>query len=226
MPSHSQRRVLPTCPRYGGGYFLQRADVPPSRPRSAGALAHRFDVERAPRKRSKEFGFRLSQVNPGGPIVRTKHDNLPVMIRDDVRSGCCRQHRKRWRMVALPWPPNASDRRNRRAFQREAVLRLRVLLAGEFEKSRRGNEATLLLSKCRPSDRKLKIGAPPGRPGGKLKVMGTSSTSLPAARITGPVSLILRSSACGRSSSLCWLGMPSSRACIILQYSAQRTCCS
>jgi hypothetical protein len=52
--------------------------------------------------------------------------------------------------------------------------------------------------------------------GGKLKVMGTSSISLPAARITVSVSLIL-SSACGRSRSLCRLGILRSRACINMQ---------
>ncbi len=40
-------------------------------------------------------------------------------------------------------------------------------------------------------------GAPPGRPGGKAKLIGTSSNWSPAARITSPVSLILMSSACG-----------------------------
>ena len=53
----------------------------------------------------------------------------------------------------------------------------------------------VLLSKCRPSERKLNTGAPRGRPGGKLKFIGTSSIPLPAARITGAVSLILMSSA-------------------------------
>jgi hypothetical protein len=83
------------------------------------------------------------------------------------------------------------------------------------KKAEAGTKQRLLSAK--PSDRQLKTGTPPGRPGGKLKVMGTSSISLPAARMTGPVSLILMSSACGRSSSLCRLGITSSRACIISQ---------
>ena len=48
----------------------------------------------------------------------------------------------------------------------------------------------LLFAKCLPSDRKLKTGAPRALVGGKLKVIGTSSIPSPAARITGPVSLI------------------------------------
>lgn len=48
----------------------------------------------------------------------------------------------------------------------------------------------------------------------------------PAASITGPRSFIPMSSACSRSSSLCYVRMPSFRSCIILQYSAQRAFCS
>jgi hypothetical protein len=43
---------------------------------------------------------------------------------------------------------------------------------------KRGMGQRLLLAKCRPSERKLKTGAPSGRAGGKAKVIGTSSTWL------------------------------------------------
>jgi hypothetical protein len=72
----------------------------------------------------------------------------------------------------------------------------------------------LLLAKCRPYDRKLKTGAPLVRAGGQANIIGASSIWSPATRITGPVSLILMSWACGRSSSLWWLGIVRSRACI------------
>ena len=75
-----------------------------------------------------------------------------------------------------------------------------------------GIRQRLLLSSRRPSERKLKTGPPRGPVGWKLKFIGTRSIPLPTARMTGPKSLILMSSARGRSSSLCWVGMPSSSA--------------
>jgi hypothetical protein len=59
--------------------------------------------------------------------------------------------------------------------QGKPMLRFRVLLAGEFKEGRGGDEERLL-AKCRPSDRKLKTGAPPSRTGGRAKVIRTSST--------------------------------------------------
>jgi hypothetical protein len=99
-------------------------------------------------------------------------------------------------------------------------LRDRALLllgfAGAFRRSL-GYFLPVNSKKAEAGTKQRLLSTPPGRPGGKLKVMGTSSISLPAARMTGPVSLILMSSACGRSSSLCRLGITSSRACIISQ---------
>jgi hypothetical protein len=112
------------------------------------------------------------------------------------------------------------------SFNEKRCFAFGYLLPVNSKKADAGTRQRLLFAKWRPSERKLKTGAPPWRPGGKLKVIGTSSIPLPVARITGPMSFILTSSACGRSSSACWLGMPSSRSCIILRYSAQRTCCS
>ena len=46
----------------------------------------------------------------------------------------------------------------------------------------------MLLAKCRPSDRKLKTGAPPGRPGGKLKwndLIATADQALYQAKRNG-----------------------------------------
>jgi hypothetical protein len=186
-------------------------------PRSATTLAYCCNIERAVGERSQELGFRLGQVNPGGPILRTKHHDLAVMIGSDVRSRRCRQ------LVNVGgWLPCASLQSPAIAvigdpFKANRCLALGYFLPVNSKNAEAGMRHRLLLAKCRPSERKLKTGAPPGRPGGKLKVMGTSSTSSPAARITGPVSLILMSSACGRSSSLCRPGILSSRACIILQ---------
>jgi hypothetical protein len=53
------------------------------------------------------------------------------------------------------------------------------------KKADAGMRHRLLLSKCRPSDRKLNTGPPRGPDGGKLKFIGTSSIPLPAAGITG-----------------------------------------
>ena len=80
-----------------------------------------------------------------------------------------------------------------------------------------GIKHRLLSAKRRPSDLKLNTG-PPRPEGGKLKFICTSSTTLPAARITGPLSLILMSSAIGRSRSDCSVGIPSSADCIMAQY--------
>jgi hypothetical protein len=63
-------------------------------PGSATALADRCNIERAVGERSQEFGLRLGQVKPGGPILGTKHHDLAVMIRSHVRSRRCRQHRE------------------------------------------------------------------------------------------------------------------------------------
>jgi hypothetical protein len=79
---------------------------------------------------------------------------------------------------------------------------LRYRLPVNSKKADAGTMHRVLLAKCRPSERKLKTGAPPGLPGGKLKDIGTSSISSPVAPLTGPTSLILISSACGRSDSL------------------------
>src|SRR5882762_3143560 len=54
-----------------------------------------------------------------------------------------------------------------------------------------GTRQRLLLSKRRPSERKLKTGPPRGFDGGKPKRIGASSMPFPAERITGPRSLIL-----------------------------------
>src|SRR5436305_9865860 len=70
-----------------------------------------------------------------------------------------------------------------------------------------GIRQRLLLSKRRPSDLKLNTG-PPRPDGGKLNFIGASSTTLPAARITGAMSLILTSSAGGRSFAPSPTGMP------------------
>src|SRR5579883_229214 len=61
-----------------------------------------------------------------------------------------------------------------------------------------GIRQRLLSLKLRPSERKLKIGFPADRAGGKLKVIGRSSIRLPVAHITGPTSLMRMSSARGR----------------------------
>lgn len=128
-------------------------------------------------------------------------------------------------MINLALAPDASDRHDRRASQREAVFRLRIFLSDEFEERARRDDAAIALVEATTFGPEIEYRAAPSD-AGKLKFTGTSSMPLPAARITGPTSLILMSSDGGRSSSLCCVGMPSSRSCIILQYSAQRTCCS
>jgi hypothetical protein len=72
-------------------------------------------------------------------------------------------------------------------FSAKRCLAFGYLLPVNSKNADAGIRQRPLFSKCRPSDRKLKTGAPPGRPGGKLKAMGTSSISFPAARITGVV---------------------------------------
>src|ERR1041385_557704 len=64
-----------------------------------------------------------------------------------------------------------------------------------------GIRQRLLLAKRRPSDLKFNTG-PPRPDGGKPNLIGPSSPTLPAARITGAMSLIRTSSARGRSLSL------------------------
>jgi hypothetical protein len=86
------------------------------------------------------------------------------------------------------------------------------------KKAEAGTRQRLLLSKRRPSERKLKTGPLREFDGGKPKRICASSMPFPAARITGARSLILTSSACGRSSCDCCVGMPSASSCIILQY--------
>lgn len=100
-----------------------------------------------------------------------------------------------------------------------------VLLAGEEEGADR-DEAALAVGEVSPFRSKIEDRPTLGPDGGKLKFIWTSSIMSPAARMTGPISLILISSAWGRSSSVCCVGISSSNACIIWQYSTQRTCCS
>jgi hypothetical protein len=76
------------------------------------------------------------------------------------------------------------------------------LLPENSKKPDAGTTQRVLFAKCRPSERKLKTGAPPDRPAGKLKDIGTSSISSPAARMMGPTSLIRMSSIRGRSLAL------------------------
>lgn len=105
------------------------------------------------------------------------------------------QHSERLRVIALTLAPFAGDRHEWCAVQREGTLRFRMFRADELEEARGGNEHLPLLEKSRPSDRKLKTGPPFGPLGTKLKFIGTSSTTLPAARITGAMSLIRTMSA-------------------------------
>jgi hypothetical protein len=56
---------------------------------------------------------------------------------------------------------------------------------------------------------KVEDGPAPARAGGKAEVIGTGPIWLLVARITGPVPLILMSSAPGKSSSLWFLGIVS-----------------
>src|SRR5271156_2181787 len=88
------------------------------------------------------------------------------------------------------------------SFNEKRCFALGYLLPVNSKKADAGIRHRLLFANCRPSDRKLKTG-PPRPEGGKLKFMGTNSITLPAARMTGPVSFILMSSACGRSPLLC-----------------------
>ncbi|WP_199555608.1 hypothetical protein [Nereida ignava] len=60
----------------------------------------------------------------------------------------------------------------------------------------------------------------------RAEIICTSSTPLSATRITGAMSLIRTMSDCGKSSSVCWVGMPSSSSCIMRVYSTHFTCCS
>jgi hypothetical protein len=102
---------------------------------SLAALTHRCHFERILRKRPQKFGLGLGQMNPRGPVLGTEYNDLSVVIGRDVRAGRCGQHRKRWRLIALSRSRDGGDRRDRRTSQREAVLGLRVLLAGELEES-------------------------------------------------------------------------------------------
>jgi hypothetical protein len=83
-------------------------------------LPHRRHIERAPGERSQEFGLRFGQVKPGKPVLGTKHHDLAVMTGNDVRSRRGRQHRERWRVIAVPFPPNSRYCCDRRLLQREA----------------------------------------------------------------------------------------------------------
>ena len=118
------------------------------------------------------------------------------------------------------------DRHERSAIERETVFRLWVLLARELEKADAGNRQRLLFAKLRPSDLKLKTGPPLGPEGGKLKFIETSSTRLPDARITGAMSFDLDVVGLRQIAFALLRGIPTSSICIILQYSAHRTCCS
>ena len=105
-----------------------------------------------------DSGF--GQVDPRRPILRAAHDD---------------QHRKRRLLIAFALAPDARNRCDRRSFQREAMLGLRMSLASEFEKCACGDEAPIAFVERRPSDRKLNTGPPRGRDGAKLKFIGTSS---------------------------------------------------
>src|SRR5262249_51151612 len=112
-------------------------------PRSAGAFPHRCNVERALRERPQELRLRLAQADPGGPIRRTKHDDLAVVVGSDVRSrrGC--QHGKGRRVIAVTFPPDPGDRGDRRALQRKPMLRLRIFPAGKLEEGGSRNDAAM-----------------------------------------------------------------------------------
>jgi hypothetical protein len=165
-------------------------------------------------------------MNPRGPILRPQDRNLPIVIGLDVRPWFRRQHREGRGLVALALAPQARDRQERRVLQGEPVLGLRVFLAREFEK-RAGRDKTAIAVRKTPALRaEIEDRAALGLAGGNPKRIGVSSIAFPAARITGPMSPIFMSSAVGRSSSLCCVGILSSRYCMSSQYSAQAMCCS
>lgn len=85
--------------------FLPRDSVAP--------LADRFDFERSLCKGLQQVGLALREMNPRCPILRPQHDDLTFVIRRDVGSGLCRQHRERRRMIALTLAPQAGDRSDR-----------------------------------------------------------------------------------------------------------------
>jgi hypothetical protein len=70
------------------------------------------------------------------------------------------------------------------------MLGLGIFGAGELEETRGWYQASAAAREVRPSDRKLNTGPPFAPLGAKLKFIGTSSTSFPAPRITGAMSLI------------------------------------
>ncbi len=95
-------------------------------------------------------------------------------------------------------------------------------LAGEFKECRGGDQAAIALVEAPPFRPEIEHRTAPAR-WRKTEVHRHEFDALfPVARITGPTSLILMSSDTGRSSSLCCVGIPSSRSCIILPPAVSR----
>src|SRR5436309_12377463 len=114
--------------------------------------------------------------------------------------------------VPLPSRQMPAIARNGAPRNEKRCLALGYFLPVNSKNADAGIRQRLLLSKRRPSDLKLNTD-PPRADGGKLNFIGASSTTLAAARITGATSLILTSSAGGRSLAPCPTGMPSPAAC-------------
>src|SRR5690348_5633233 len=103
-------------------------------------------------------------------------------------------------MVKLRLPSSASDQRPAMPMIGESVRLKRCLALGYLvpvnsKKPEQIIRQRRLSLKLRFSERKLKVGGAFGRGGGQPKVIGTSSTPLPEARTTAPISPILMSSA-------------------------------
>src|ERR1700750_1629749 len=120
--------------------------------------------------------------------------------------------------------PSPSRQRPAIAMNGEPLSVNRCLAFGYFvpvnsKNADAGTSQPLLSPNGRPSERKLKTSPPFGPAGGNPNVIEDSSIVSPAVRIIGPGSLMRMSSACGKSSSVWWLGILTASDSIIRQYS-------
>ena len=74
----------------------------------------------------------------------------------------------------MAFPPDAGDRHDRRAPERESMPRLRVTLARALEESVGGNEAAIALVETSSYRAEIEHRTALGPDGGKLKFIGTT----------------------------------------------------
>ena len=188
-------------------------------------LANCLRVQGSLGKRTQQLSLWFGEIDPVRPILGLQHNDLSVVKGLDIGTWLGRKHREGGARRSCPRQMPAIAK-NEASLSEKRCFAFGYFFPVNSKKSDAGIRHRFDFSKLRPSLRKLNTGPPRGPDGGKLKFIGTSSMPLPAARITGPRSFILMSSATGRSSSLCCVGIPNSNACIMSQYCFQRMCCS